>query len=116
MNPEIAVQIFSDIAKISGTAMSLFIAVVIFALRDSDLARNILRNKWERFTLIIVVLYSLAMIIGSLYQMVQIDLTQPYPVDRITEAILFFGGFLFSMFVVFTSLVWEKYNALKESV
>jgi hypothetical protein len=44
MNPEIAFQIVSDIAKISGTAMSLFIAVIIFALRDNDLAKELLRK------------------------------------------------------------------------
>jgi hypothetical protein len=63
-----------------------------------------------------VVLLQIVIILSSLYMMMQIDITQAFPIERISLFLFAFGGSLCLMLAVFIALVWEKYNALKANV
>ena len=113
MNPEIALQIFSDIAKIAGTALAIYFAMIIFALRDKDLVNVIVKNAWARLAIILAPFLFIVVIVISLLTMSQIDTAVPYDFGRLLEFILLFAFSLIIELVVFFVLMWEKYSACK---
>ena len=82
MDPQIALQLFLTIAKISGTMLAIFLAIVIFALRDKDVARLFLTKKQYHYAPLIAVfacafLFGL-MIMSSLFNALDVNLEVPF--------------------------------------
>jgi hypothetical protein len=112
MNPEIAVQIFSDIAKISGTILSIFIAVIIFAVTDKDLMNIILKDKAAKVTVTLATIFWSLEVILSLVVMSRIDTAQPFDPYGLWGFILFFAIEIFLTLYVFFLLLHAKQRSL----
>lgn len=119
MDPQIAVQVLLTIAKISGTMLAIFMAVIIFSLRDESLARLILLRKPRGgaplFTLLTTCFLFGLEIIGSLFLASQVNLGESYGDAEMLGSLVAFSVSIALMFAVFGMLLLEKRDFLKES-
>lgn len=114
MNPEVALQILSGIATISGTALSVYFALVFFALRDDDLVVDFVRSRLTRFNFVFVPVLFVINIALSFLTMPNIDTTVPYDFSKLSFHLLFFFTSIILELYVFAIYVWFKYDLCKK--
>lgn len=108
MDPQIALQLYVTIAKISATILALYMAMIIFALRDEILSQLILRHRLPYFTVLLTCcVLSLATIV-SVLELLVLDLEVPYEDSRASSGFLLLCSSVFLMLYSFWVLISEK--------
>ncbi len=117
MDPQITVQLLLTVAKISGTILAIFMAIIIFALRDEDLARLLLQGEPFGFlpliTLVAGCLTLILQIAVSLFTVFRINLGESYDDLNMAIVLIMFSLSLTLVVSTFVVLLLEKRNLLK---
>ena len=117
MDPQIALQLILTLAKISGTILAMFMAVIIFALRDEDLARLILLKETRGYAPLLTLLsgcFALgSQIIISILETFHINLGESYDDLRMVFILGLFSLSIVLVLGIFVTLLLEKRGFLK---
>jgi len=119
MDPHIALQLLLTLAKISGTILAIFMAIIIFALRDENLAQHILQGKplgyIPLFTLLTGCICLALQIIYTLFEVFHINLEESYNDSEMVHALVFFSISIALVLQNFVMLLWVKRDFLKST-
>lgn len=117
MDPETAVQLLLALAKISGTILAILMAIIVFSIRDEDLARLILLGKphgyWPLVTLSISCLLFALEIVFPLSAVFYLNLGEPVSDSKVLGLFIPFVASFVALFVFFGALLSEKRDFLK---
>lgn len=117
MDPQTALQLLLTLAKISGTILAILMAIIVFAIRDEDLARMILLGKphsyWPLIALSISCFLFALGIVVPLLVIFKLNFGEPVSDSSIIGLLIPFIGSLVSLFLFFGALLSEKRDFLK---
>ena len=118
MDPNIALQFFLTLAKICGTVLAIFMAIIVFALKDEDLARLLLQKEPGGYAPLLTLLLGcttlITLMLGALFEIVQTNWGELYDVSSLMTYLAGFSIALVFVFFTFVMLLWEKRDFLKK--